>query len=67
MIDNVSGPIEKIFPEAWTPNVVTLMGNSVLPIVTCLFLSQVGTKMTAEEPVENYLFILAAFGLFWFS
>jgi hypothetical protein len=67
MIDNVSGPIEKCFPEAWTPNVITLIGNSVVPVVACVFLSQVGAKMTDAEPIPSHLFMLAGFSVFWFS
>ena len=67
MIDNISGMFEKIMPDSWTPNVVTLLGNIACPTVCCLFMSQVGLKMTAEEPIEKHYFIAASFAVFWFS
>ena len=67
MINNISGFIEKLFPENWTPNVITLIGNSALPITLCFFLSNVGMKLTAEEPFESHYLIYAALAVFWFS
>ena len=60
--------LEKTFyPECLTPNVITLMGN--LPQIAMIFVvfSQIGMKMTSDEPTHGLTLMLAAAALQWFS
>ena len=67
MINNVSNRLELLFPDNWTPNVITLLGNCALPLCVGLTIFMTGTKLTAEEKVDDRLLILCGFAVLWFS
>jgi hypothetical protein len=67
MIGNVSNRIELLFPDSWTPNVITLLGNCALPLTVSYMIYFTGTKMTAEQPTDDRFLIAAGFALLWFS
>jgi hypothetical protein len=63
MINNVSNRLEILFPESWTPNVITLLGNCALPLSVGLTMYSTGVKLTLEEKIDDSLLILGGLAL----
>ena len=66
--NNFSGWIERnFFPECFTPNVVTLLGNIPLIALATVWMLFKGPKMTVDEHIEDCWFIYVGLCLLWFS
>ena len=70
MIDNVTCHIEeKIIPQHWTANSITILGNIPMVITGIVAISYGGVSYHTDEHEElpRWVFLLCAFSFLWFS
>ena len=66
--DNCSGWVERtFFPDWLTPNAITIIGNIPQLVMLYVMITEVGVQMTAKEPANERLLMIAACALQWFS
>ena len=57
-------PLEKLYPSTWSANTITIIGQ-IPPILVMLYAWTFSLRMDAKLP--DWLFLLMAFGIQWFS
>ena len=58
---------ERCYPDSWTPNCITLIGQVPQLVMILVTFSQIGSKMTSDSKVDDSLFLWMALSLQWFS
>ena len=68
MIAHPSGWLEKrLFPESWTPNCITLIGQIPQLLLILVVFSQIGMSLTRIQFIESSYFFWMAAAVQWFS